>query len=131
MRAQTRNVVLVGRGKRLLGLHDFNVIGYARAEPVARLDQRFGGKIHICPGHFQLFCGGLQIKQRVSHFIVDPAPHVLRRIFFDQKFEPLHSFDELNGDEKNKIVFFLGSSGIDKVSGLETFVRNGGAVMIV
>ena len=56
---------------------------------------------------------------------------ILRRIFHKRKFEAIEQFDDLKGDEKNSIVFFLGSSGIDSIpGGLDDFVRAGGAVMI-
>jgi hypothetical protein len=56
---------------------------------------------------------------------------VLRRIFFDQGFAPIASFDDLaNENPKDVILFFLGSKGIQRFPGLEGFVRRGGAVMI-
>ncbi len=56
---------------------------------------------------------------------------VLRRIFFDQGFEAMGSFDEAKReDPRNVILFFLGSNQIQAFGGLENFVQKGGAVMI-
>src|SRR5260370_21341184 len=56
---------------------------------------------------------------------------VLRRIFFDQGFEAMGSFDEAKReDPRNVILFFLGSNQIQAFVVLENFVQKVGAVVI-
>jgi hypothetical protein len=78
----------------------------------------------LCPTY-----AGAQDDATLEQYFNDT--HVLRRIFFVQEYQPLQGFWELERHEKEAIVFFLGSSGIDQLpGGLTNFVRNGGAVII-
>jgi hypothetical protein len=56
---------------RLLRLHDLDVVGHARREPVARLDQRLIGEIEIISRHRYLIGCRPNIQKSRANLVLD------------------------------------------------------------
>ena len=70
------NVALVGAGHRLLRLHDFQVVRHPGGKAILRLSERLFRQIDGTAGDFHLFGGSIQIEQRGTDLIVDPATKI-------------------------------------------------------
>src|SRR5262249_42191515 len=82
---QLRHVVAIQAGKvliirarqRLLSLHHFDAVGYARGETLFGTSEIFIGKILVLARDSYLLRGGLQVKKRSTDVVIDLPTQIL------------------------------------------------------
>ena len=72
------DVLIVGAGESLLGLHHFDGIGHARSEAVFRPSQALIGERDVLLRHFDLLFRSIQVEKCSAYVVVNPTTDVLR-----------------------------------------------------
>ena len=73
---QRGDQTVIGARDRLLRLHDFDVVGHAGREPVARLRERLIGQVEIVLRHRHLVGRRADVQKRRADLVIDLAGEI-------------------------------------------------------